>query len=318
MARWVQAIRTLPKDQGVLYRSKGVVAIAGKPNKLIFHAVADVTEALDGPLWAEGEMRSCKMVFIGKKLKKKEITELYMKLLNDVRKPLRPALAAPSAGRTTVEMLAQRGALCRCLLGCWTKDVLRVAQASPAIHDSIFSPGAHAHFQAAASSLPPGHPRGGHTVEGNLWLHGLLPVATIKRYAISFRGSKIKLNTPTSPEYFFGQPLWFDTTADVEAMAITAQELVEMNDMATINFVVEFKWRDETMKSFFDVPGSATNSALVKICIEDADGDSSLDDDLKFRISFNPEGADGAPVEAAKPAEAAADDKPKASTMTQR
>ena len=43
------------------------------------------------------------------------------------------------------------------------------------------------------------------------------------------------------------------------------------------------------MKSFFDVQGSATNSSLVKITVESADGDSDLDDDLKFRINLNPE-----------------------------
>mmetsp|Transcript_112917 Transcript_112917/g.177670 ORF Transcript_112917/g.177670 Transcript_112917/m.177670 type:complete len:159 (+) Transcript_112917:820-1296(+) len=44
------------------------------------------------------------------------------------------------------------------------------------------------------------------------------------------------------------------------------------------------RWR-----RFFEVPGSSTSSALIKICIEDADGDSSLDDDLKFRVGLNPE-----------------------------
>merc|ERR1719277_2342561 len=57
----------------------------------------------------------------------------------------------------------------------------------------------------------------------------------------------------------------------------------------TINVVVEFKWREETMKSFFDVEGSATNSALVKITVEDPEGDIDADDDLKFRVNLNPE-----------------------------
>jgi len=152
--------------------------------------------------------------------------------------------------------------------------------------------------------LPPGHPRGFHTVEGDLWLHALLPVSAIKRYAVAFRDSKIKLNTASSKDYLFGEPLWFDTTADVEAMAVTAQELVEMQDTSTRNFVVEFKWRPETMKAFFDVEGSATNSALTKISIEDADGDSDLDDDLKFRINLNPEVVEGTENEATSGASA--------------
>ena len=52
---------------------------------------------------------------------------------------------------------------------------------------------------------------------------------------------------------------------------------------------MQSRWRPETMKSFFDVQGSATISSLVKITVESADGDSDLDDDLKFRINLNPE-----------------------------
>jgi len=292
-ARWVRAMATLPEEQGKLYRSKGVVAITGKPQKMIFHAVADVTETLDGPEWGADELRVCKMVFIGKKLDKKAISSRYLRLLNDAQKPLRPLPATPSQGsyrRTTLETLAQSGALHHCLLSVWSKDVLRVSQVSPSFHDAIFSPSALAHFQAAASMLPPRQPRGAHTVDGNLWLHALLPVSAIKKYSLAFVDSKIILNTASSVAYLFGEPLWYDTTADVEAMAITAQELVELNDTITRNYLVEFKWRPETMKAFFDVEGSATNSALVKICIEDPDGDSSMDDDLKFRINLNPEG----------------------------
>ena len=56
-----------------------------------------------------------------------------------------------------------------------------------------------------------------------------------------------------------------------------------------LNHIIEFKWRPETMKSFFHVQGSATNSSLVKITVESSDGDSNWDDDLKFRINLNPE-----------------------------
>lgn len=305
-ARWVRAIATIPEEQGKLYRSKGVIAIAGKPQKLIFHAVADVTETMDGPEWAEGEARNCKMVFIGKKLDKKAITERYLALLQDCKKLLRPAMPVPSVGPSTLQTLAERGVLAKCLINLWHKDVLRVSQASPALCDAIFSPSATSHFQAAAASLPAGQPKGSHTVDGKLWLHALLPVSAVKRYAVSFRDSKIRINTASSKDYLHGEPIWYDTTADVEAMAITAQELVELNDSATFNYMVEFKWKPETLKSFFDVEGSATNSALVKVCIEDQDGDSELDDDLKFRINLNPEGAEGQPAEATPAPEAAA------------
>jgi hypothetical protein len=116
-----------------------------------------------------------------------------------------------------------------------------------------------------------------------------MPLAAIKTYWLSWKGARITQAMPSSKEYLYGEPIWFHTTADVESMAVTAQELVEMGDTQTVNFAVEFRWRPETMASFFEVPGSATSSALIKICIEDADGDSSLDDDLKFRVSLNPE-----------------------------
>jgi G3E family GTPase len=56
-ARWIRVIATLPAEQGILYRSKGIIAAAGLSKKLIFHAVADVTETQDGPEWGEHEQR---------------------------------------------------------------------------------------------------------------------------------------------------------------------------------------------------------------------------------------------------------------------
>ena len=81
----------------------------------------------------------------------------------------------------------------------------------------------------------------------------------------------------------------FFSEADLEAAGVMWQEVCEFKNAVTLNHVIEFKWRPETMKSFFDVQGSATNSSLVKITVESADGDSDLDDDLKFRINLNPE-----------------------------
>lgn len=74
-ARWIRVIATLPKEKGRLYRSKGVLAASGRRRKLIFHAVADVTETSEGPEWGANEEKVCKMVFIGKALARQEIEE---------------------------------------------------------------------------------------------------------------------------------------------------------------------------------------------------------------------------------------------------
>lgn len=43
-ARWVRSLAFLPKEKGVLFRSKAVLAVAGSDRKLVFHAVSDVME----------------------------------------------------------------------------------------------------------------------------------------------------------------------------------------------------------------------------------------------------------------------------------
>ncbi|CAK0909325.1 unnamed protein product [Prorocentrum cordatum] len=296
-ARWVRVLATLPEDKGRVYRSKGVLAAMGKQSKLIFHAVADVTETSDGPCWRENEPRLCKIVFIGKKLARKEIEERFLQLLQPVGKRIRPALAAPvMPERKTLLGLAQGGMLHHALLGCWSKDVIRVSQACAGLRDAIFSPNGHTFFQAAASTLPEGAPRGLQTVEGALWLHSLLPLTSIKAYAQAWRGARIKLNTACTVADMWGEPLRFDDGADAEAAGVMWQEVCELSkgsDDATCNFLIEFKWRPETMKSFFDVAGSGTNSTLVKITVEDP-SDSELDDDLRFRVNLNPEQSEDA------------------------
>jgi len=232
------------------------------------------------------------MVFIGLKLARKEIEERFLQVLVPAREGLRPALSLPSPSfsrRTTFITMAQRGLMHRALLGCWSKDVFRVAQASAGLHDTLFGPEANAYFSVGASTLPDGAPRGLHAVEGDLWLHALLPLNSIKTYALAWRKSRIKLNTPCTGQYMWGEPMRFDDLADVEAAGVMWLECSELADDETANFVVEFKWRPETMKSFFDVQGSATNSALVKITVEDPNGDDEMDDDLRFRMNLNPE-----------------------------
>merc|ERR1712232_810250 len=69
-------------------------------------------------------------------------------------------------------------------------------------------------------------------------------------------------------------------------------ELCEMKDAETINYVVEFKWKQENMDEFFAHDDKGIHSALVKITVEDPD-DSDNDDVLKFRVHLDPEKEEG-------------------------
>ena len=46
-------------------RSKGVLAVAGRARKLIFHSVHMQFDGALGSEWASGERRMCRLVFIG-------------------------------------------------------------------------------------------------------------------------------------------------------------------------------------------------------------------------------------------------------------
>jgi hypothetical protein len=186
-------------------------------------------------------------------------------------------------------VLLQSGILQQALLGLWTKEVLRVSQGSLALHDSVFSLEGFANFQRASSLLPSSFPRGLHTVDGHLWLHGLLPVRTIKNYAIAFQAANVALATKSSVEYLWGEPLRFYTHGDAEAAGVMWMQLKESIRNDTKNFLVEFQWRPEILKSFFGEPGSSTNSALANITVKDPDGDSEMDDVLRFRVALLPE-----------------------------
>lgn len=296
-ARWIRIISTLPAEKGHLYRSKGILAAVGRTRKLIFHAVADITELSEGPEWLEHEERMIKIVFIGRKLARKEIEERFMELLHSVKPMLRPSLQVDSESiveHVSLEFLASTGVIYRALLGCWSKDVVRLSQVSARFHDLLHQPKASAALQLLNSRAAKGTPCGFHTVKGEFWLHGALSLASIRTYVLAWRQSEIQLKTPSSIAHLYGEPLAFDDMADVEAAGVMWLELSETAKSGTINLVTEFKWRSETMQSFFDIPGSATNSALVKVTVQDPGGDSDLDDDLKFRVNLNPETSDQA------------------------
>mmetsp|Transcript_10131 Transcript_10131/g.30017 ORF Transcript_10131/g.30017 Transcript_10131/m.30017 type:complete len:539 (+) Transcript_10131:103-1719(+) len=68
----------LMKEYGPrMYRSKGVLAVQGMPQKFVFHAVHMQFGGKPQEPWKEGEKRICKMVFIGKDLDRKELNEKF-------------------------------------------------------------------------------------------------------------------------------------------------------------------------------------------------------------------------------------------------
>mmetsp|Transcript_54403 Transcript_54403/g.102023 ORF Transcript_54403/g.102023 Transcript_54403/m.102023 type:complete len:548 (-) Transcript_54403:416-2059(-) len=60
-----------------LYRSKGVLAVHGMPQKFIFHAVHMQFSGRPLDEWRADEKRCCKMVFIGKNLNREELNKKF-------------------------------------------------------------------------------------------------------------------------------------------------------------------------------------------------------------------------------------------------
>jgi len=75
LAAWMGTLGSLPKERGILYRVKAILAVKGHPYKHVFHAVMDVSDEDDAGPWAEGEKKLSKIVFIGKSLDRKYLMD---------------------------------------------------------------------------------------------------------------------------------------------------------------------------------------------------------------------------------------------------
>merc|ERR1712228_1133714 len=72
-------ISWLLREKGVdLFRSKGVLAVKGMSERFVFQAIHMLFANSKGNPWKEGEERRCKMIFIGKNLKREELTSGFM------------------------------------------------------------------------------------------------------------------------------------------------------------------------------------------------------------------------------------------------
>merc|ERR1711988_1094631 len=75
-------ISWLLKEKGVdLFRSKGVLAVKGMKQKFVFQAIHMLFANSQEGVWGPDEEKVCKMVFIGKKLDREELTSGFMKCL---------------------------------------------------------------------------------------------------------------------------------------------------------------------------------------------------------------------------------------------
>jgi len=73
-----QFIMWLMREKGNdLYRSKGVLAVQGQPNKFVFQAVHMQFGDSLKEAWKDGEKKVCKMVFIGKNLNREELNTKF-------------------------------------------------------------------------------------------------------------------------------------------------------------------------------------------------------------------------------------------------
>ncbi|CAM9226447.1 unnamed protein product [Heterosigma akashiwo] len=285
-ARWVRRLSQAdPKEQGALYRCKAVLAVAGSPRKLVFHAVSDVTEKMEAGEWRAHEARGCKIVFIGKRLDRAWYEDPFLECLSPVRPRLRaPEAAAAAAAAAGLVGLARRdpSALFHALGFLTTREVGRVARAHPELADTICgarplvpAPRAGA---AAAAAAPAGWHRHRQYYDGHAaHLHALCPLPLVRSYLEAARAAR--------PKLWPAGGLGFRSPAEVEAAGVTWLELAGLADGTTQSHAVEFKWKPETLAQFFSQGNTTSAIARFNYEYEDEYGDE-IDDNIKMRVEL--------------------------------
>lgn len=307
-ARWLRKLSSQKKEEiGTLYRSKGVLAVAGSDARLVFHAVADVMEKSLVGKWPVGKPPSVRLVFIGKALNKQWLTESF----NECLQPWRPRLAPPPVGGAD----ALSAALHATFLGAQRSLPLALRAAAPEIFYSLIvdhlttretvcvartchelaeallgaNGGAELCATGAArpadapitSALAAGfHPKDDPKHRG-LRLHGLMPLGAVGTYADAF--------ARCGAEIIPFPGLSFRDAAEAEAAGVTWLELAEVRDPTGKEqcFVLDFAWRPETIATFLAAgPEASTQSALTKIDVYNEGEDEW--DNLKFRLMLWP------------------------------
>ena len=79
LQKWVGYM--LQEKGADVFRMKGVIAVAGKAEKFVYHAVHMIFAGEFSDPWAPGEARVSKLVFIGRNLDSAEIKEAFASCL---------------------------------------------------------------------------------------------------------------------------------------------------------------------------------------------------------------------------------------------
>lgn len=85
LSAWMQQLGQLPKEMGVVFRIKAILAVKGHPNKHVFHAVMDVSDEDDAAPWGPDEKKISKIVFIGKGLDQKHLRDGFNAIFEDAK-----------------------------------------------------------------------------------------------------------------------------------------------------------------------------------------------------------------------------------------
>eukprot|EP00123_Amoebidium_parasiticum_P012042 comp21078_c0_seq1/m.28394 comp21078_c0_seq1/g.28394 ORF comp21078_c0_seq1/g.28394 comp21078_c0_seq1/m.28394 type:complete len:810 (-) comp21078_c0_seq1:43-2472(-) len=276
-ARWVRRLAMIKKEEvGTLYRCKAVLALAGSPYKLVFHAVADVMEKTLVGQWQQGETRGCKIVFIGKKLRREFFEESFDACLRRVRPPMCTTPVPEGNTLLGVHSGAEKNAFYRIVQYLDSRDAARLGMTCRQMYDAVFGPKAIRRLQALGSKY--GYHGAFHK---RIHLHNHLPMCAVGEYVTAVKRANVEV--VPYPGLFFNSP------DAVEAAGITWLDLAEQEDKTSNHFVVEFGWRKETLKTFFAAPGNNTQSALVKVEVpgaKETEWDDDVTDTLKFRVEL--------------------------------
>jgi len=298
-ARWVRTIAAAkPEENGTLYRSKGVLAVEGSGQRLVFHAVSDVMEKeFVGP-WPTAARVGCKIVFIGKKLNRDFFESGFEACLRPIRRTAhRVAVNTPSG--CLLSLVASPRALCLVLTHLPSSSVASLACTCATLHAFVYAEATSdtmtAHGAPLNSTADVAFQAKDDPSMSRMHLHTMLPMGAVNTYVRAFRTANVELLPYPG--------LRFSSAAEVEAAGVTWLELCDLADASahSTNFVCDFTWRAETIETFIDAGAKAsTQSALSKI--EVFNNEEEEWDTMRFRLClWPPEAAEADAALAALP-----------------
>ncbi|KAL1530718.1 hypothetical protein AB1Y20_001617 [Prymnesium parvum] len=265
-ARWTRILAMMDTEShGRLYRCKAILAVAGSPQQLAFHAVGDVMDKHVIGTWPTRAAACCKIVFIGEDLNRTWLEDGFTACL----KPWCSCSIASEDERFPT--CAQESVVCRVassstaaffalMMHCSTREVVRISRTCRQLARLLLGP------QGTEQMLTVGRQythlslyAGGSGAQLDLLhLHALVPLEVVPTYVAAASVPRMAL---------VPQPgLRFRSAADLEACGVTFLEIAEMADADCRCFVIDFSWREETIKRFLaSGPDASTKSALATV-----------------------------------------------------